>query len=63
MTKKDIEEKHERKLTNRQMTFARHIVEGIYSNAESARASRVLTRTGKRKSIRFVEWSGLSTCC
>ncbi len=37
MTKKDIEEKHERKLTNRQMTFARHIVEGIYSNAESAR--------------------------
>lgn len=25
------------KLTNRQMTFARHIVEGIYSNAECAR--------------------------
>jgi len=37
VTKKDIEEKHERKLTNRQLTFARHIVEGIYSNAESAR--------------------------
>jgi len=37
MSKKDIEEKHDRKLTNRQMTFARHIVEGIYSNAEAAR--------------------------
>ena len=29
-------EKHQ-KLTNRQMTFARHIVEGIYNNAECAR--------------------------
>jgi len=28
-----------RLLTNRQMTFARHIVEGIYSNAECARKS------------------------
>ena len=36
-TKKKIEEDHGRKLTNRQMTFARHIVEGIYSNAECAR--------------------------
>tara|TARA_R100000734_G_C3310466_1_gene101245 strand:+ start:234 stop:812 length:579 start_codon:yes stop_codon:yes gene_type:complete len=35
--KKDVEEKHDRKLTNRQMTFARNIVEGIYSNAEAAR--------------------------
>ena len=26
-----------RDLTNRQMTFARHVVEGIYSNAECAR--------------------------
>jgi hypothetical protein len=36
-TKQKIEEEHGRKLTNRQMTFARHIVEGIYSNAECAR--------------------------
>lgn len=34
---KKIEEEHGRQLTNRQMTFARHIVEGIYSNAECAR--------------------------
>ena len=35
--KKKIEEEHGRQLTNRQMTFARHIVEGVYSNAECAR--------------------------
>jgi len=35
--KKKIEEEHGRTLTNRQMTFSRHIVEGIYSNAECAR--------------------------
>ena len=32
-----IEDEHGRTLTNRQKTFARHIVEGIYSNAECAR--------------------------
>jgi|TARA_X000001382_G_scaffold64167_2_gene44429 hypothetical protein len=37
--KKKVENEHGRKLTNRQMTFARKIVEGIYSNAECARAS------------------------
>ena len=35
--KKKIEEEHGRTLTNRQMTFARNVVEGIYSNAECAR--------------------------
>ena len=35
--KEKIEEQHGRELTNRQMTFARFIVEGIYSNAECAR--------------------------
>jgi hypothetical protein len=35
--KEKIEEHHGRTLTNRQMTFARFIVEGIYSNAECAR--------------------------
>ena len=35
--KKKIEDEHDRQLTTRQMTFARHIVEGIYSNAEAAR--------------------------
>ena len=37
--KKKIEKEHGRKLTNRQMTFAQKIVEGIYSNAECARKS------------------------
>lgn len=32
-----IEEEHGRSLTNRQMTFAKYVVEGIYSNAECAR--------------------------
>jgi len=35
--KKKVEAEHDRQLTNRQMTFARKIVEGIYSNAECAR--------------------------
>jgi hypothetical protein len=35
--KEKIEKHHGRTLTNRQMTFARFIVEGIYSNAECAR--------------------------
>lgn len=35
--KAEIEDKHDRILTTRQMTFAKHVVEGIYSNAESAR--------------------------
>jgi hypothetical protein len=34
---KKIEKQHGRQLTNRQKTFARHVVEGIYSNAECAR--------------------------
>ena len=35
--KKKIEAEHARQMTNRQMTFAQKIVEGIYSNAECAR--------------------------
>jgi len=35
--KQKIEEEYGRQLTNRQMTFAQHVVEGIYSNAECAR--------------------------
>tara|TARA_X000001388_G_scaffold66252_1_gene53006 strand:- start:3390 stop:3947 length:558 start_codon:yes stop_codon:yes gene_type:complete len=34
---RDVEETQDRKLTNRQREFARHYVEGIYSNAECAR--------------------------
>ena len=35
--KKKVEAEHGRTLTNRQMTFAKYIVEGVYSNAECAR--------------------------
>ena len=33
----EIEEEHNRKLTNRQKEFARHYVDGTHSNAECAR--------------------------
>ena len=36
---KKIEDTHERQLTDRQKTFAKFIVEGIYSNTECARKS------------------------
>jgi phage terminase small subunit len=35
--KTKIEEEHGRKLTNRQMSFAKFFVDGVYSNAECAR--------------------------
>lgn len=35
--KKKIEEEHDRTLTSRQQTFAKYIVEGVYSNADCAR--------------------------
>ena len=44
-----IEEEHGRQLTNRQMTFARHIVEGIYSNAECARMSGYATNVAAKQ--------------
>ena len=47
--KKKIEEEHNRQLTNRQMTFARHIVEGIYSNAECARKAGYATDLAKKQ--------------
>ena len=47
--KKKIEEEHGRQLTNRQMTFARHIVEGIYSNAECARKAGYATDLAKKQ--------------
>ena len=47
--KKKVEEEHGRQLTNRQMTFARHIVEGIYSNAECARKAGYATDLAKKQ--------------
>ncbi len=35
--KAGVEDKHDRKITSRQMSFARYVVEGIYSNVECAR--------------------------
>ena len=48
---KKIEDQHERVLTNRQRTFARHVVEGIYSNAECARKAGFGTDAKKRASL------------
>ena len=47
--KKKVEEEHGRQLTNRQMTFARHIVEGIYSNAECARKAGYAPELAKKQ--------------
>ena len=47
--KKKVEEEHGRQLTNRQMTFARHIVEGIYSNAECARKAGYSPELAKKQ--------------
>lgn len=47
-----IEKQHGRTLTNRQRTFARHIVEGIYSNAECARkAGYAVDTAGNKASV------------
>ena len=44
---KKIEEEHGRTLTNRQRTFARFVVEGIYNNAECARKAGYATDVAK----------------
>jgi len=50
--KKKVEEEHGRTLTNRQMTFAKYVVEGIYSNAECARkAGYVSDLAAKQASV------------
>ena len=47
--KAKIEKEHGRKLTNRQMTFAKFIVEGIYSNAECGRKAGYAHNIAKTK--------------
>ena len=47
--KKKIEAEHDRQLTNRQMTFAQKIVEGIYSNAECARLAGYSTEVAPKQ--------------
>ena len=50
--KKKLEKRHGRQLTNRQMTFARKIVEGIYSNSECARLAGYSSElAGKQASV------------
>jgi hypothetical protein len=51
--KADIEDKHSRTLTNRQMTFAKYIVEGIYSNAECARKAGYKSDLAAEASLSF----------
>ena len=52
--KKKIEKAHSRTLTPRQMTFARHIVEGIYSNAECARKAGYKTSLAQEHASRLL---------
>ena len=52
--KKKVEDKHNRQLTNRQRTFARHIVEGIYSNTECARKAGYLPNQAKDHASRLL---------
>ncbi len=47
--KKKVEAEHDRQLTNRQMTFAQKIVEGIYSNAECARLAGYSVELAKKQ--------------
>ena len=44
-----IEETHDRKLTDRQKTFAKFVVEGIYSNTECARKSGYALSVAKKQ--------------
>ena len=44
-----LEESYGRKLTNRQKEFARHYVEGTYSNAECARLAGYSDKDGKAR--------------
>ena len=61
--KQEIEEEFGRQLTNRQMTFAQKIVEGIYSNAECARlAGYAQDLAGKQASV-LLNGQRLPACC
>jgi phage terminase small subunit len=44
----------QQKLTNRQMTFARHVVEGIYSNAECARKAGYSPKLANERAARLL---------
>ena len=46
---KKIEDAHDRQLTDRQKTFAKFIVEGIYSNTECARKSGYSPNVAKKQ--------------
>jgi|TARA_R100000149_G_scaffold21694_1_gene8227 phage terminase small subunit len=49
-----IEEEHGRKLTNRQINFAKHFVEGIYSNAECARKAGYAVESANVQASKFL---------
>jgi phage terminase small subunit len=46
---KKIEDTYDRQITDRQKTFAKHIVEGIYSNTECARKSGYSPKVAKKQ--------------
>jgi len=53
-TVEQIEEEHGRKLTNRQMNFAKYYVEGIYSNAECARKAGYAKESAHVQASKFL---------
>ena len=50
--KKKVEESFDKTLTNRQMTFSKYIVDGLYSNAEAARKSGYSSNVAKTTASR-----------
>ena len=60
--KAEVEDKHDRKITSRQMSFARYVVEGIYSNVECARKAGFKS-DGCRTRFTFAQWERLSSRC
>ena len=52
--KKKVEESFDKTLTNRQMTFSKFIVDGLYSNAEAARKSGYSSNVAKTTASRLL---------
>ena len=61
--RKRIEDKTNRKLTNRQITFAKLITEGIYSNAECARKSGYSVNVAKKTAYELLNGKNYPHVC
>ena len=61
--RKKIEDRTNRKLTNRQITFAKLITEGIYSNAECARQSGYSVNVAKKTAYELLNGKNYPHVC